>query len=511
MTENHQGSTGANQERFRLFRDTLLNHTGLIVPGLANLIALPWLIRFAGRDAYGLWVAIASISMTVNAIDLGLSQATMRTVAESNDTGVLGEESRRFVQSAFLMCAVMGAIAAAIVGCSIPKLASSLHLDLGTSLMPVAAFAASAVMAQRIADFAGQILQGAGRFGILNALVGTFSISRVVGGLVVLKAGYGLAGLAEWHAVSATLHALIALTIASSGRLRLWRWKLQFDWASVRRRAQFALGSQMALLLYSATIDSAPILILGWLRGSSAIVTYHLGQRIALMAFQAFSSGSSVVFTMACEAASDRGRMVNVVRAGVRWMAILAVPTCAVLFVLAPSIVTAWLKSSDPRVVTILRISTGSMLVVALGDSALHAIWVSSTAALMRLYGLLAVPSAALCWALVSVSGATGAAIAVLITLIVFTVAVSLLAGRRYDIKMRDLAGEAFRGLAIPAAAACVIAAVAMRMLPPAGWPAIMAIALVSMAVFACLFLVFGAQSEERELLRSRFAHPEAR
>jgi O-antigen/teichoic acid export membrane protein len=507
MSDNHQESVGPGKERFRLFRDTLLNHAGLIVPAIVNLIALPWLIRYAGRDAYGLWVAILSISVTVNTIDLGLSQATTRTVAESNDSPSLDDDSRRFLQSAFVLSIAMGTLAAVIVGSSIPGLASSLRVDLGGTALPVAVSVAVSVFAQRIADFVTKIFQGAGRFGTLNAFVATFSLSRTLGAVVVLKAGYGLLGLAAWHAANAVVSALVALTIVSLSRRAYWSWRIGFHWPSVKRRAQFALGSQTALLFYSLTIDSAPVLILGWQWGPSAIVTYHLGQRIAMMAFQAFSSGSSVVFTMACEAITNRGRMVNVLRLGVRWMAVMAIPTCAVLFTLAPFIVTAWLKSSDPQVATVLRIATASMLFVALSDPPLHAVWVSSTATLLKVFGGLMLPSAATCWVLVHFFAARGAALSVLLTVIAFAVAVSVIAGRRYDVQPHALAIEGIRGLTVPVLAACVIAALGAHWLAPAGWPMIAGIAAVSLALFVSLFLWFGAQDDERDLLRARFAH----
>ena len=487
----------------RLVHDTILNHLGLVVPAAVNLLLLPWIIRLAGREVYGFWVAILAMTTVFASFDLGMASAVTRAVAEARVSASEVRGSQQFVRSAFLVTLAMAALIALNVGFGAIALSGPLHFRIPAALPLTAVFAGVGIFAQQIIAFVTWILNGASRFGITNGMNAGLSISRAVGSLAVLYAGYGLVGLAAWYAATGSAGALAGVVIVSRGSGGYRLYVPAFDWAAVKQRVPFSLGSQAFHLLSSIMSDTAPVLIIGSVLGTGAIVTYHLGQRVAITAFQIFAAAGSVLYTMACEAAHDLKRMAGVVRIGTRWMALLVAPVSIILLIVAPLVLQAWLGSVDQQTLLVLRIAVVGVAATAMGEAFLYAVWMSSTAAVVSVYGVLIPPSVIGSWALVKTFLTPGAAAAITLTSIALTTSFSLLAVRRYRFSIVDVIREAIAGLPLAVFIAAATTAAGLFLPLPSGWIRPITVSVLGAAAFTVTFFLFGARQNEREIMRS--------
>ena len=109
--------SAASQSFRRLFRPALWSLAGTVVPMLAALVAVPWLMRYLGQERLGVlslvWVVVGYFSF----LDMGLGRAVTVAVATLRAGGAAAHPDEVHVLgSASVLLLGLGGVAAMVLG-----------------------------------------------------------------------------------------------------------------------------------------------------------------------------------------------------------------------------------------------------------------------------------------------------------------------------------------------------------------------------------------------------------
>jgi O-antigen/teichoic acid export membrane protein len=490
--------------RVRLMRDGVINNAGLVVSGVVSLVLVPFLLKGLGAEAYGLWIAAQVLSGLMGVLDVGLGTSVIREVAATLSTDIR-EETTRFVAATGNACLVIGLVGALLIMILGVPLSAGMHLSANTRQLAFAAFflVGLTFAADQLAGFATSILRGLRRFDASNLVSIAGVLLRAAGVIVLLSVGAGLVAVAAWYAVAAATTAVVGLAVAS----RLgphFRFRLgYFNWGSLRALIPFSIASEMASGLINAIWSAAPLLI-GVVLGSSWVVPYYIGQKFPLAVSGLTWRAGEVLFP----AASEHERAKNlpgtrdVLEVGTRWIVVLALPICTVLFIVAPNLLRAWVGEAPPDTVLVLRLTTVAVFANALGEGALYWLWGrGAMKTVLRVVGGMAVLSFGLTLGLLPRVGIVSGAWVLLGTFIFGWSALLGAASRECGVRMFHVLRAAARGLAIPLVACAVPALGIAYFVPGGGWLVVAGASLVGGSAYAIALYLHGSREEERAIV----------
>lgn len=206
-------------KRLGLGRATLASVSAQVVGVIATFAATPFLVGALGVERYGVFAAVTVIGTQLTALQLGLSTAIPRRLAEVRARRDPGEHAATLASIALVT------LAAAALVCLVFNLAApslwrrALHatpdvLRLATSVLPAAA---AVVAIQPMAAAAYAVLIGEERFGLLSIVRALHGLARVAVAVTVVAWGGGLAAVL-WG--QAAVDLAVALAAAASLPLR---------------------------------------------------------------------------------------------------------------------------------------------------------------------------------------------------------------------------------------------------------------------------------------------------
>jgi O-antigen/teichoic acid export membrane protein len=490
--------------RVRLMRDGVINNAGLVASGVVSLILVPFLLKGLGAEAYGLWIAALVLAGLMGMLDVGLGTSVIREVAATLSTDIR-EETTRFVAAtgnAYLVIGLVGALLITILG--VP-LSAGMHLSARTRQLAFAAFflAGLTFAADQLGGFATSILRGLRRFDASNLIAIAGVLLRAAGVIVLLSIGAGLVAVAAWYAVAAGVTAVVGLAVVSRLGPR-FRFRLgYFSWASLRAHIPFGIASQIASGLINVVWSAAPLLI-GVVLGSSWVVPYYIGQKFPLAVSGLTWRAGEVLFP----AASEHERAKNlpgtreVLEVGTRWIVVLALPICTVLFIVAPTLLRAWVGEAQPDTVLVLRLTTAAVLANALGEGALYWLWGrGAMKAVLRVVGGMAILSVGLTLGLLPRLGIVGAAWVLLGTFVFGWFALLGAAAQERGVRVFHLVRAVAQGLLLPFLA-CAVPTLAIALFASeGGWPAVAGSSLLAGSAYAAALYLHGSREEERAII----------
>ena len=493
------------KERIRLMRDGVVNYSGYVASGVAGIILVPVLLRVLGSESYGLWLAALAVSGMFGGVDFGLYWSVNKEISATLST-TLEEETAGFVVSAGNLYFLIGLIGAAvIVGLGFP-ISSGLHLSARNAAVAPEVFflVAAGYVADRMVLFANSTLSGLRRFGAMNAVTIGAALARLIGCLLLLWMGYSIVAIAICNVVVSILWAWAALRVVSTIQPRL-RFRFgRFRWLSVRPHLSFGILSFLTTLAGRVIWDVAP-LIIGVIRGSSAIVPYSVGRRFPVALYDVNARVAETLFPAASESmkANDWDGTRKVLYLGTRWIQVMALPVSIVLWIMAPNLLRAWLGESLPQAALILRLTAAAVLAEALGMGAMYLLWGrGAVRSVLTVLGVVAIPSLALTVGLVRAMGEVGAAWALLASLSTSTAVFLFLGARTCQLRVAELISSTFRGLLLPAAACAACTYAAARVANPEHWMGVIASCLAGGIIYTAVFYFTGARQEEKLFLR---------
>ncbi len=269
-----------------IFRTAAVSALTRGVSILASLLSVPLVLRYAGQERYGIWMAAIALTMLFAVADGGVTNGLIALVANAHGAGDRARirvliSSALAVTVAFLLVFIM----AALVIVSLVDWTWAFNLS-SPALGHEAGQVVAAICLCVAAGFPGTVIREA-RFGMLQGgRVNLWDLAGLVAGFAGLLAAVwwdlGLVAIAGVWAGAPALARTVsaALYLAGSGRDLLPSWRDVELYAS---RNLLASGS--VYVLYSVTqllaIQSAPILIARFL-GAGAVADFTVVQRLFL-------------------------------------------------------------------------------------------------------------------------------------------------------------------------------------------------------------------------------------
>ncbi len=357
--------------------------------------------------------------------------------------------------------------------------------------------------------FTTAVLHGLRRFDAALALSVAATLLRAAGIVALLAAGFGLLAVAAWQTLTAALVAAAGLAVVGQmfPAFRLRGGVL--DWRLLRSRLPFAMISQLTSGAIDLVWQVIPVLI-RVTRGSVAITPYHVGQRFPL-AVSAFNwRAAEALFPAASrDAPQDLAQGRELLRTGTRWSLLLTVPLCLVLWIVAPSLLRAWLGEAPAEMLAVLRITSAAVAADALGVAAVQVLWAAGGArTVLLILGPGTLAYLALTAGLLAGLGLASVAWGLFTLMLLRSLLLLRAASRAYRFSAASLILESIRAMLLPVCVCAGAASALLYLVKGSGWAGVITTAAAATAAYGTALYFGPSREEERAFLRALFALP---
>jgi O-antigen/teichoic acid export membrane protein len=203
LKEEKVGLTPSSVDGVRLARHTAFNLAGQVMPVLAGIVLIPYIVRGLGPDRFGMlgiiWVVFGYFSL----MDLGLGRATTKFLAQWLADGEIDRISE-MVWSSIVLQIMLGIVGGVLIACLTPVLVQrvlktppSLVVEARTAFFILAA----SLPAILVMNGLRSVLEGCQRFDLTNLLRIPSSILAFAVPAVAIAAGLRLPGVVLWMGV----------------------------------------------------------------------------------------------------------------------------------------------------------------------------------------------------------------------------------------------------------------------------------------------------------------------
>lgn len=454
--------------QLHLLRNAVANLLGAVVPALAALVTVPFVVRGLGEANYGVYALVTAIVGYFAVIDINVTAGSVKYIAEfatRDDAGRIGET----ICFSLLVYAGLGAVGALGI-----YLGAQLLVTRVFSVPPALVIGAVATLKlAALGFFVGQLQtylhsvpQSLMRFGLSGRLEVLFGSAVPLLSVAVLLRGGGLFELVALRVLAGALHcALLWRGIRQLlPRLRL-RWPRHRLARDLLDFSAFSFLSRFAALSYAY----ADKLIIGALAGVTALAYYTVAATLANRVLGLSYRLSGVFFPAASAlAASGQGaRLRSAYLQASRYVTFFNAAMLVLISVFAYPILLLWMDAAFARHgAVVLALMALSQFVDSL--TSLPSL-VNDGTGHPRVSGLFALARAAVglvtVWLGVLWDGIAGAAWGHLLASLMFSAAfLAYVHGRTVPASLADLWRRAYRP-ALSGVLVIALAAVAARRL----------------------------------------------
>jgi O-antigen/teichoic acid export membrane protein len=487
----------------RMLVSAVSNYAGKITTLGVGFLLTPFMLHRLGPAPFGLWVILGAIAGYSSLGDLGISGAVVRYVAELRAKQEF-EHVRRLVATALWAGLFLGATAIAVgiaLASMIPRLLAFAPSERGIAAAIVAAGGAmfGAAIFSRITQ---AVLQGLQRFDLLNLLNVANALSFTVAAIALILIHAGVVGLAFASVATTLLMQPLAFWCLrhAAPELRLgWRGANRSDLRLMLPYSASFVADQAAWRLKTETDE----LVIGLILSVAAATPYALARRLSLLVQSLADQFLAVLVPLAAElhADADRQRMRTLFIASTRITLAISLPLGMLLIIFARPVLAAWVGPEYVRYAHLVVILT---LVTLIDLSTWPAGGILKVMARYRLIligsTVTALANLALSIALATRLGVTGVALGTLIPGAFESLVVVLpYAMRVLGVDSRAAARLIVRPVLLPAAPTAVALVVMRRLVSPASWAQLGAVAVCGGVLYAGLYVTIGATATERE------------
>jgi O-antigen/teichoic acid export membrane protein len=501
VVDSSDEAAGNQKEGARLIRHSLINVVGRLMIGAIGIVLIPIMLDGLGAEMYGVWIAALALYELLASIDLGLGWSLTKEVAREPQ----GAATAQFAQSAANALVLLGLIGAVFLTTAGYLMTGRLSVGADGQLVAPVVFLilGLAFVGEALIGYLTAILYGLRQFGRVTALFVGLALGRGAGFIALLVSGHGVLWLAAWYTFSTWLAAVLGMLALARSHPTFRFRPGRLDPEILRRHAVFSLASQVTALGTSA-IWKAPTLMLGLIRNAAAIVPYHIGQRLPIVAYSIGWRAAEAVFPAASQhqAAENLKQTRQALFISTRWSILLTLPLLLIMSGIAPWFLELWLGSASAEVVAVMRVTAGTVLAHLLGASALHMLWGRGRSIQVSLIlGGMAVAIIVMAWFLVPELGALGAAWSALIPMFLGSLLLVKFAGDQCGTSFLEVLRQALRGLLIPSALTLLAVVLLGEWLGSGGWLPMVISCGTAGLLFVVTFYAFGSEEEERQLL----------
>jgi len=257
-----------------LFRNTVLNLLGLVVPLAVGFVTIPLVVRALGNDRFGILSLVWVVFGYFGLFDLGLGRTTTKFIADA-----LGrnepEKLPGTLWTAVLMQTAIGLFAALLCGLAAPLIVRHLlnipEGSISETILTVRLVGLSLPVMFVSSSFRG-VLEAAQRFDLVNAVKVPLNVLFYALPLVGVALGYGLPGIVVLLVVSRAAALLVWARMAFRVMPSL-RTRPAFETRLVRSLVGFSGWIGLSSILFAVT-TSIDRLIIGSLLTVEAVAFY---------------------------------------------------------------------------------------------------------------------------------------------------------------------------------------------------------------------------------------------
>lgn len=357
-------------------RNSLYGLIGFAVPTVVMLVAYPVLVHRLGTAEFGVYFLVTSTNSALAFLDLAISSAALKFVAEDIAKRDQKAAAETIVTSSAFYGG-LGAFGALLIWFLSPWLVSLFSIEPTLQADAVKAFRLAAIQFPVFVLTMNliSIFKGMQRFDYSTFALSSLSVLTYGGAMAgVTLVGVGLVGVT---AIS-VLANLIVLVISTLMGLSLCRSQ-SIVLSSVRPslptlRRMFGFGVAMSVHSLAAFFFSqAQRLLVGALIGPAAVTIYVLAITAVSKAHAVINAATEVVFPLSSAMAVDRMHLRRVYLRMLLGSAVMAILILLPLTVFAEPVLTVWVGADLARkAAPLMQISAAAYFFVALSPAPFH-------------------------------------------------------------------------------------------------------------------------------------------
>ncbi len=332
--------------RFAL-RNVVGNYAVYAASIASGLVLTPVILHAVGKEGYGVWVFIGSVTVFLRTLDVGLSPSVVRYSAfyrGRRDAGAISEVASCAL-ALYSVIAVLLAVAGVAFALLLPSLVS-IHGSFAHTARVAALIAVFTLALELPLTLFSSLLKGQQRFDIFNSasLVSIAVYAALVGGVLTQHRSIAVLAIAS-------LAAVLVRVLIPAVLVRRVLPELHLSARLVRRprlreltsfSAYASVGQIMGKIVFYA--DS---ILIGLVLGSVSVAVYGVALRLFTLASGLATTGTDVLFPAfsELEGRGDAHTQVSYVPMALRAGMCVVVLVTAPLLLLPSWVITAWLGS----------------------------------------------------------------------------------------------------------------------------------------------------------------------
>jgi len=497
--------------RGRIFRATLFNWVSKVAILVIRFFLTPFILYRLGATQFGLLALITSVVGQGELFDLGIRAALVKYVAEHYSRGDY-QHTRSIIATSLWLYSALGLLAfafAAVLAPFFPHLFKVPSADQATATQLVLLMGLQ--VGFTLPSLApGAVLWGLHKYHLLNALVMTSTVLSSAIMVVVLLAGGGLVAM-----IAACVPITVAMLPLGMLVLRLVAPEIYPNWRDARRElfrpilsfssATFVIDAAFGLQMKTDEV------IIGAVLPVSAVTPYSIARRLSALPQMVVEQTVGVFLPIASElhALGDMERLRSLYLSASRMTLAVCLCLAIVLIALARPLLTLWVGAEYAQYAPI-------VVILAVAGLAETSHWIGG-AIFQGIARHRIVAVACICAALANLGlsillvrpyGLIGVALGTLIpstilSLCFFWPYASWVLG----VPARALFKQVFLPAFLPAVPMAAVLYGASLIVEPSGIILTAATAAAALATYTAVYLIFCADVQERQLIRSILAN----
>lgn len=259
-----------------LVRSLMANWIGLLIAGLVGLAISPLLVSSLGKEVYGTWTLVASLTAQLAILDFGVRNSLVAFVSRARAQRDLNALSTTLSTSLSLLT-ILGVLSFFLVVISLPFIESLFNLD--PSLVQVfrvllVIYAIDAGIELAFGVFNGA-LAGSERYDVMNTITSARIIANALIIVAILNLGFGVVGVAVTALLTRFCQRLgfafytFRINRGVQIRYRLWSSSIGKE---ITRYGIWAF----LIVLATRIIYQTDLIVVGIFLGPTAVTTYAI-------------------------------------------------------------------------------------------------------------------------------------------------------------------------------------------------------------------------------------------